>query len=395
MQRAVTLAAAAILATGAAGLERTSGPRLVGVPSRANAAPSLASDGSRVALAWGARDPRGGTDVHVAVSADGGRTFGAPVRVSDGAGTARLGGEMPPRVAIAGSRVDVLWTSRGDATAILAARSLDGGRTFGPPRSLQQSASAGDRGWPALAVTPEGRVHAVWLDHRGAAGAHHASPERSAILYNGGAGEMEIARGVCYCCKTAIVAAGRGRVFAAWRHVYAGNFRDIAFSVSADGGRTFAAPARVSEDRWQLEGCPDDGPAMSVDASGVAHVVWPSLVDRPEPHKAIFHSWTSDGRTFAARVRVTPPGRHAAHAQVVSHRAGVTVLWDEVADSVRRVVAQRRSRSGRDFAPVALSDGGVAASYPVAAVAGDEIVAAWVQGGGNESLIAVRRVPIR
>jgi hypothetical protein len=127
----------------------------------------------------------------------------------------------------------------------------------------------------------------------------------------------------------------------------------------------------------------------------VAHVVWPSLVDRPEPHKAIFYSWTEDGRSFAPRVRVTPIGRHAAHPQVVTHRAGVTVVWDEVLDGMRRVVARKRSRSQRDFAPVTLSDAGVAASYPVAAVVGDDIVAAWVQGGGTDSVIAVRRVPIQ
>lgn len=395
MRHASTLAAAAIMTASMAGLERRPDIVVVGVPSRANATPSLSADGSRVALAWGARDPTGGTEVYVATSADAGRTFGAPVRASAGTGTARLGGEMPPRVAIVGQRVDVVWTSRDEPTAILAARSLDGGRTFGAARALQQAGSKGDRGWAALAATAEGAVHAVWLDHRDGAGAHHASPERSAILYHGGAGEVEIAKGVCYCCKTSIAAGDRGRVFVAWRHVYPGNIRDIAFSLSPDGGRTFAPPTRVSEDRWQLEGCPDDGPAMSVDTAGVAHVVWPTLMERPEPHKAVFYSWTQDGRSFAPRVRITPAGRHASHPQVVAHRAGVTVLWDEVAEGVRRVVARRRSRSQRDFVPVTLSEAGVAASYPVATLAGEEIVAAWVRGGGNDSWIAVRRLPLR
>ena len=63
-----------------------------------------------------------------------------------------------------------------------------------------------------------------------------------------------------------------GGVYAAWRHVYPGNVRDIAFIASSDGGRRFAAPARVSVDDWHLAGCPDDGPAMAVDGEGTAHL---------------------------------------------------------------------------------------------------------------------------
>lgn len=133
---------------------------------------------------------------------------------------------------------------------------------------------------------------------------------------------------------------------------------------------------------------------MAVDEAGVAHVVWPSLLEQPEPHKAIFYSWTTDGRSFPPRMRITDAGGNAAHPQVVAHRAGITVLWDGLVDGRRRVCARRRSRSKRMFVPVALSDERVAASYPVAAVVRDDIVAAWVQGGGNDSLIAVRRLVI-
>jgi hypothetical protein len=119
------------------------------------------------------------------------------------------------------------------------------------------------------------------------------------------------------------------------------------------------------------------------------------LIERPEPHKAIFYSWTADGRSFPPRMRITDVGGNAAHPQVVAHRAGITVLWDELVEGRRRVAARRRSRSNSTFKPVVLSDERIAASYPVAAVVGEEIVAAWVQGGGNDSLIAVRRLPIR
>ena len=84
---------------------------------------------------------------------------------------------------------------------------------------------------------------------------------------DGASAPTAVTGGVCYCCKTAIAAGANGSLYAAWRHVYPGNIRDIAFTVSRDGGRTFAPPVRVSEDKWSIEGCPDDGPAMAIDAA--------------------------------------------------------------------------------------------------------------------------------
>src|SRR5690606_41580196 len=125
-----------------------------------------------VAVAWGA-SADGAADVYVATSNDAGATFGAPVRVNDVAGEGRLGGELPPRVAVRVSdtggppAVVVLWNARGEATEIKAARSRDGGLRFEAPVVLQTAGAAGDRGWPSLALDQRGGAHAVWLDHRG------------------------------------------------------------------------------------------------------------------------------------------------------------------------------------------------------------------------------------
>src|SRR5205085_10437805 len=93
---------------------------------------------------------------------------------------------------------------------------------------------------------------------------------------DGSIAPIAVTGGVCYCCKTAIAASGTTSLYVAWRHVYPGNMRDIAFAASRDGGRTFSPPIRVSEDKWQLDGCPDDGPSMAVDTRRQIHGVWPS-----------------------------------------------------------------------------------------------------------------------
>jgi hypothetical protein len=206
--------------------------------------------------------------------------------------------------------------------------------------------------------------------------------------------EREIAAGVCYCCKTALAAAGEGRLYAAWRAVYSGSIRDIAATTSVDDGRTFADPSRVSHDNWQIAGCPDDGPALAVDTAETVHVVWPTLLDGAEPAAALFYATSDNGRTYSARVRVpTLGGSKPTHPQIAITLDGRTMLaWDEVpAGGVRTAAISVVTTSGgqpRVGKPVPLNDG-EPASYPVLATTDGGVLAAWTSGPVASSTIAI------
>jgi len=398
----VLLAAPAHPTASAAGVD-------LSVPGRANATASIAADDRTVAVAWGASLPSGATDVFLATSTDGGRTFGAPVRVNDVDGDARLNGEQPPRVVLHRRDVTVVWTTKGAAgTKLLQARSTDGGRTFAKSAAIPGGDAAGNRGWENATADGSGRVFAVWLDHRemadpAMAASHHehhdgAKPDGVAMaqkskLYiaslDGAAAPRAVTGGVCYCCKTAITAAD-GAIYAAWRHVFPGNIRDIAFTLSRDGGRTFAAPIRVSEDKWVLEGCPDDGPAMAVDAQHRIHIVWPTLVsEQGAETTALFYATSADGKAFSARQRIPTRGM-PHHPQIAISAAGTPVVaWDEAENGGRTAAISRvatGTASAPRFAREVLGDGAV---YPVVAFAGDAAIAAWTSGKGAASTIHV------
>lgn len=214
--------------------------------------------------------------------------------------------------------------------------------------------------------------------------------QKSALFYAGAAGEREITKGVCYCCKTALVSGPGSSVFAAWRHVFAGNIRDIAFTMSRDGGRSFAAPVRVSADEWQLDGCPDDGPALAVDDKGIVHVVWPTVVSKPEPHKSIFYASTRDGRTFTKRVRISNELHNAAHPQVaIDPRGNPFVVWDEIVNGQRQIVMSHR-REGR-FTPPTPVGTTVPAWYPAITRSSDGILIAATEGASSETKIGVHQ----
>lgn len=414
------------------------------VPERADSTPSVAASGSFVAVAWGA-SAEGAADVYVATSDDRGETFGAPMRVNAVPGEGRLGGELPPRVAVHPSEdggppdVVVLWTARGEATEIKAARSRDGGRSFEAPVVLQAAGAAGDRGWPSLALDTRGRAHAIWLDHRGIAARRAAAAQASggsaaatgnghahanhggmdgAIMARGSAlmhasfggeadraTESEITSGVCYCCKTSLAFGDGDTLYAAWRHVYPGNLRDIAVAVSRDGGRSFSSPTRVSEDRWMINGCPDDGPSIAVDAEGVLHVVWQTVItgEGDEPEGALFYATSRDGVQFTPRLRIPTLGTpRPSHPQVAIGADGrIVVAWDEVVDG-RHVAAMREilphtdeaAGAGRaTFGDVVRVPASGAARNPVLAITDGGVFTVWV-GDGNPSRVEARTLQL-
>jgi len=397
------------------------------VPGRSNATPSIAADGNTVVVAWSATLPNGGAaDVFAAVSRDGGRTFGAPSRVNDVDGDARVNGEQPPRVVLRESAITVVWTTKGaHGTRLVQASSADGGRTFTKAQPVPGADAAGNRGWENIAAANaamSGRTFAVWLDHRELAQqdgqvavAHHdhtrsagaggdgkpdgvAMAQRSKLYIaslDGAVAPHAITGGVCYCCKTAIAIGADGAVYTAWRHVYPGNIRDIAFSASRDGGRTFAPPVRVSEDKWVLEGCPDDGPAIALSGDGRIHVVWPTLVnDGGEDTIALFYSVSRDGTSFAPRQRIPAEGM-PHHPQITIGSDGAPMLaWDESASGQRRAVMARVTMDGAGMARFAREVVGDRAVYPVIAAAGGAAVVAWTasEPGGSAIRVVLRRV---
>lgn len=396
-------------------------PRMLDIAGRSGANPSLTARGNFVALSWSAA-ASGSMDVFLAVSRDGGQTFGAPTQVNTVSGQARVSGEMPPRVALiprgkGDPELVVVWTVKeGSDWQLLQARSTDGGAHFSAAIPVPGSEAAGVRGWQAVEVDERGRVQVLWLDHRDAAmptgHQHTAAPasagatppmakmdptERAKLsrLYFSTVGgrAQSLTQSVCYCCKTALVNAG-GRTYAAWRQVYPGSIRDIAFTMSRDGGRTFTPPVKVSDDQWQIDGCPDNGPTLVVDAARTAHVVWPTVEQGKDARElSLFYARTTSA---TAATPAFTPRRKLPTAGLASHPSLVLVgaetplaVWDEVVDGQRRLAAAKIA--GDRFTPVTIPGSGGRFYPAVAAVPGGAVVA-WVQQGEKGSTIGTVRI---
>jgi hypothetical protein len=378
-------------------------PVRLAVDGRTNANASVASRDSMVAVAWSAATAKV-TDVFAAVSRDGGQTFSAPSRVNRIDGDARANGEFPPRVALVGaSDVVVVWTThRADSNFNVSARSIDGGKTFSDAVPVPGSVGKGNRGWESIAVDSSGRVMVLWLDHRdtpamGEMHHHGGGPDDPTMtasyskLYFASLDRPEVAQltgGVCYCCKTSLVTHG-SNVYAAWRHVYPGTIRDIAFAMSRDGGKTFSAPLRVSEDNWKIDGCPENGPALAVDDKQQVHIAWITPSDgKTDGPLGLFYSVSADGAPFAKRTQV-PGNGPASHAQIAIQADGLPLIaWDEISGGARHAAFATATRDSSGVHFDRLQTDTAAAGWPIVTANSSVSVIGWAA----ENAIVVQRI---
>lgn len=282
--------------------------------------------------AWFGKDEEQ-TQVYLSRLDPSSTTPDVPVRVNQGADIVNRHGQAPAQVVVGPEgNVYVAWTTRTDiegerfpASNLMLARSTDGGRTFAPAVAVNDDADGGLAGhtFHNLAVGPEGTVYVAWLDGRTRAqaragqAAHGQTPIRRvdfrtvrhdpgtevrvARSTDGGQSFGEnvvVAKKTCECCRTAIEVAADGTVYVAWRHIFGDNIRDMALARSTDRGQTFSAPTRIHEDNWHIEGCPHSGPSLAIDAQGRVHAAW---YTGAEQGPGLFYTVSEDGgASFAA-----------------------------------------------------------------------------------------------
>ncbi len=418
MTSSVQLRAVALTAACLTSLLHAQAPVTLAVAGRSNDAVTVAAQGAFIAATWGA-SLNGAMDVYIAISRDGGATFAAPVRVNDVTGDARVGGEQPPHLALIPKAkgdpdIVIVWTAkRAEGTRLLTTRSTDGGATFAPATIVRGSDGAGSRGWESIAVSRTGSVFALWLDHRNLAMTNHqmsapaggpAPPKADPVeqagksqLYfaalDGSVAPKAITNSVCYCCKTSLVSTGDGSVYGVWRHVYPGDLRDMALTVSRNGGKTFSAPVRVSEDHWEFDGCPDNGPSLAVDAARRVHVAWPTPADSKNPNMmALFYAMSRDGKSFAPRVRIPTDGS-AGHVQIASEANGALWLaWEEMANGARIVKLARGTPDTAGAVTFRAAGAPFVGKYPSMVLTESGAVVAYTEPQGGSNVIVVSRI---
>jgi hypothetical protein len=313
-------------------------------------APSLAWDpGSKRLYAGWVRDsatpgPYGGQlgVPYVASSADGGRTWSTPVRVSE---SEAVNAQSPQVLTVtkAGTLVDVWANYRADASIptggefrMEVARSTDAGASFAVSSPSDGGIQQVSR--PNVISTPDGRVWLAWLDGR-------PVDQTGDYLFNVALQESRddaksftlswVVKGnACQCCRPALAqpAGDPNTMAVVWRDVaqkpgtenhpmqmdgmdangqnhpgvvYAKtDDRRIKIAISHDGGHDFGAATSVGDFDWYLQACPTIGPSIFYDGGGKRMgVAW---FNGSPQHTGVYYAESADGgSTFTAPVKLT------------------------------------------------------------------------------------------
>jgi hypothetical protein len=289
-------------------------------------------------------------------SDDTGRTWSAPRRVNAVPEAIEANGDSRPKLAL-GNRGElyVTWTKAlgkfhtGD---IRFARSLDEGKTFSAPITVNTDRQQITHRFDAIAVTGTGRIFLAWIDTRdqvalakGTGGEYTGAAVYFAVSDDRGAtfrGDFKLADHSCECCRIALVPMPDQTVAAMWRHVFAPNVRDHALARMEESGR-HSEPVRATFDDWRIDACPHHGPALAADSAGRLHAVW--FTEGPNA-AGVFYGRVGNAGVEARR-RIG--GETAEHADLASSGEALAIAWKEFDGERSRLRAMVSDNGGENW----------------------------------------------
>lgn len=315
--------------------------------------PQLAAGQGIVAMTFGA-----GQQIYFSRSADGGRSFNAPIKVAQAAALA-LGRHRGPRLVILkDSLVIAAVVGPGKQAGTLAIfRSMDQGLTWKRAADVNDVPDSAREGLHALAAGPDGSLFATWLDLRTPGmklyGARSTDGgltwSRNVEVYASPSGS------ICNCCHPSLTIDADNRIWVLWRNALEG-YRDMYVTYSDDGTH-FSPAAKQGTGAWKLEACPMDGGAFTVSNNQVSS------------------AWRRESSIYLALQGQTEqllgPGKDVAMA---STPRGHSIAWTQESNIV--------ALSPNAKQPQILGPG---AFVNLLALPNGQVLAAWESGGAIET----------
>ena len=317
-------------------------------------------------------------------SEDGGHTWSAPRRIMREAEAISADGENRPKLAFGPKgELYVSYTkplSKPYTGEIRFVRSLDGGQTFTPPKTVHANRDVITHRFDSMIVDPQGRIYVAWIDKRDveAAAARQQKYAGAALYYavseDGGAsfkGDYKVADHACECCRIALAQNPQGKIMALWRHVFEGNVRDHALVELTPGGKV-AAPLRASFDEWHIDACPHQGPALAYAGDGTRHQLWFSV--NGDEGGVFYASAPHNGK-------LSPPIKlgsdQAEHADVAIDGKNILLAWKQFDGKSTAILGKLSIDGGLTWRDKELARTGKASDQPHLLNTPSGIVLVW------------------
>ncbi len=231
----------------------------------------LAEDGS-IHVAFGI-----GEWVHYSCSRDSGKSF-SPAVEAFRCPNLSLGMRRGPRIALVGMTPVITAIGgpqgKGRDGDLHAWRLIPESGAWSGPVNVNDTPASAREGLHGMAAGPNGSVWCTWLDLRSGKTEIYAARSTDGgatwganqLVYHSPSGS------VCECCHPSIAVDVAGKVSILFRNSVGGN-RDMYVTTSADGER-FTPAKKLGTGTWKLDACPMDGGMLSVDGKERLYTVW-------------------------------------------------------------------------------------------------------------------------
>jgi hypothetical protein len=350
--------------------------------------------------------------VYFTTSDDLGASYSPAVAINKQPEKIYSNGENRAKVAI-GKRGEVLvsWSknTQGKFTGdIRFSRSVNGGKSFESPFTVNNDGLLATHRFDSLQVTPSGKIYLAWIDKRDRVAAikNDNSYTGAALYYavssDGGVSfpdNYKVADSSCECCRIAIAAHGDDEVAVLWRHIFPGSIRDHAAGILKPKGDSFYQRATV--DNWQINACPHHGPDM-IQATNTAansstntsinttikspvagdsnhssryHIVWFSNGD---DHQGIYYALQDFATGEQSQLYRIDDQASASHPQLAQRGNRLYIVWkifDGEKTHIRLIVSEDHGQSFVDKGEVLSTRAG--SDHPLLIEANDGVYLSW------------------
>jgi predicted amidohydrolase len=346
--------------------------------------PALAWSGGGPLVAAFEEGAPGQTQIHVAISDDAGKSFGAPFAVTSSASP-----QIMPAALVKGTNVYVCWQERDTQGARVAcAMSSNGGKAFGTPVFLPSLGNGAPDAWAPSLAAADGRVFVAYVDASSGterivmASAAEGTTSFDAIEVGGPRAFPD--PNIRNNQWSPQVAALGSEVAVGWVD-FRGYGWDVYVARSSDGGATFGPPARVDDGTDAPERLHDDPSLLFVAGGGAATLAigWSDVRLRQSPAKARVATTAAGAFSPSRILGAAPASASAWRPRLVSLGAGkLAAVWQDDRTLGSDVYLAQSNDGGASFGgEMRIDDGGEGPSYQTApAIAGDgigKIAIAW------------------
>lgn len=358
------------------GRSRAVAPSAIGQQRR----PRAAGFGETVAVVWDELLAPRISRVYLALSRDGGRSFDAPLEVSDGDGGPESL-ELFPDVAVDGDQVSVVWQtlengSDGVHSRIRLARFGHRGLKRGTDVLIEGGLLAG-RWQPRVALRDDGDPYVVWIDERdigpdgvalahvyGARGRGRGTRFDRAVRIDAGA-PTPLAASLDNRWSPTLLVSGE-TIHVAWTDFRTYDW-DIFATRSTDGGASFAPNQELSSSCFFC-----DSPRFVAAGTDRLWLAWTDLRAGPPDSNLFFVESRDDGLSFSAHEPLDDSRRGRAsalrdsnqsHVSFAASRGRVWAAWqDDRAGNIDVFFARVETFPRGVLAPERADDSGDGAS---------------------------------